>query len=316
MSALRRRRPRYSDLPGGDARGVFGAGDTLGCLNLLTEERLAAAARLVRDGRVFSLNGELGAWPDPSPAGRSVRPRHRHHVVELVPGIVRDDHLDGFQLQGGTQWDGFLHIIDPATGASYNGAGAASPGVAAWAARGIAGRAVLLDVARWAAGQGRPIDWRSRTEIGPEALVACAASQGVAVEEGTILLIRVGWQEGYAALSPQERVAHSPEDPAERLPVPGLAPSPAMAALLWDWGVAAVACDNPSVEVTPYAAGLAESLHTLLLARLGMPMGELWLLDELAAFCHETGRYEMLLTSAPLNLRHGVGTPANALALM
>jgi kynurenine formamidase len=309
-------RPRYRDLPDGRADGVFGDGDALGCLNLLTAERVAAAAWLVRRGRVFGLNGALGSWPDPSPAGRTVRPRHTHTVLELVPGVVRDDVIDGFQLQGGTQWDGFLHMIDPATGASYNGADTSSPGVAAWAQRGIAGRAVLLDVARWAADVGRPFHWCSRTEITPEDLVACARHQDVRVTEGTILLVRVGWQEGYARLTDEERRAHSPADPADRVPVPGLSPDVAMAELLWDWGVAAVASDNPSLEVTPYEVGLADSLHTLLLARLGMPLGELWLLDELAAACRAEARYEMLLTSAPLRLEHGVGTPANALAVM
>jgi kynurenine formamidase len=309
-------RPRYRELPGGDAGGVFGPGDALGCLNLLTPQRTRAAVALVRTGRVFSLNGAVARWPDPSPAGRRVRPRHRHTVVELVPGVVRDDFIDGFQLQGGTQWDGFLHMVDPATGASYNGADVSSPGVAAWAERGIAGRAVLLDVARWAADAGRPIDWRSRTEITPGDLTACAEHQGVSVEEGTILLVRLGWEEGYRSLSEEERMRHSPEDPRDRVPVPGLAPAAAMAELLWDWGVAAVACDNFSFEVAPYDVDFEHSLHNLLLARLGMPLGELWLLDDLAAACRAERRYEVFLTSAPLNLVHGVGSPANALAIM
>jgi hypothetical protein len=56
-------------------------------------------------------------------------------------------------------------------------------------------------------------------------------------------------------------------------------------------------------------------LHYRLLALLGIPIGELWDLDALAADCAADGVYEFLLTSAPLNLRAGVGSPANVLAV-
>jgi hypothetical protein len=46
-----------------------------------------------------------------------------------------------------------------------------------------------------------------------------------------------------------------------------------------------------------------------------MPLGELWRLEALAADCEADGVYESLLVSAPLNLRGGAGSPANALAL-
>ena len=39
-------------------------GDVLGCLNLLTPQRAAAAARLVERGDVFALNWSMGL-PDP-----------------------------------------------------------------------------------------------------------------------------------------------------------------------------------------------------------------------------------------------------------
>lgn len=46
-----------------------------------------------------------------------------------------------------------------------------------------------------------------------------------------------------------------------------------------------------------------------------MPLGELWRLGPLAADCAEDGVFEALLTSAPLNVAGGAGSPANALAL-
>jgi hypothetical protein len=48
---------------------------------------------------------------------------------------------------------------------------------------------------------------------------------------------------------------------------------------------------------------------------LGMPLGELWDLDALAEDCAADGRYEFFLTSAPLYVPGGVGSPINAYAL-
>jgi len=304
-------RPPYRDLPGGAADGVFGAGDELGCLNLLTRERVAAAAALIREGRVFSLNADVGAWPNPSPAS-SPRTPPVHRVFELVPGLAYDDVLDGFYLQGSTQWDGFLHVVDARTGTSYNGSRTGDDGVGAWARRGIVGRSVLLDLPRWASAQGRSWDWRAPIGVGARDLAACAAWQGVEVLEGTILLLRVGWEEGYSALSVEERASFAAEEAVN----PGLEPAPEVAELLWDWGVAAVACDNPALEVRPPRADVRDSLHTLLLARLGIPIGEYFLLDQLASWCAAARRYEQFFTAAPLHLVGAIGSPANAIAVV
>ena len=46
-----------------------------------------------------------------------------------------------------------------------------------------------------------------------------------------------------------------------------------------------------------------------------LPIGEMFTLDALAAACAADGRYEVFLTSAPLNKLGGVASPPNALAL-
>lgn len=46
-----------------------------------------------------------------------------------------------------------------------------------------------------------------------------------------------------------------------------------------------------------------------------MPIGELWNLEALAQKCIEHRRWTFLVTSAPLNIRKGVASPPNALAL-
>ena len=47
----------------------------------------------------------------------------------------------------------------------------------------------------------------------------------------------------------------------------------------------------------------------------GMPIGELWDLSRLSEDCVADGVYDFLLTSAPLHLAGGAGTPPNVLAV-
>ncbi|MEY2471831.1 MAG: hypothetical protein QOK28_1160 [Actinomycetota bacterium] len=55
--------------------------------------------------------------------------------------------------------------------------------------------------------------------------------------------------------------------------------------------------------------------HIHFLPLLGIPLGEMFNLGALAAACAADGRYACMFTSAPLNLRHGVASPPNALAI-
>jgi hypothetical protein len=57
------------------------------------------------------------------------------------------------------------------------------------------------------------------------------------------------------------------------------------------------------------------ALHLALLPLLGMPLGEFWVLDELARDCAWDGQYAFLLVSVPLNVRGGVGSPPQAVAI-
>ncbi|QYN18112.1 cyclase family protein [Amycolatopsis sp. DSM 110486] len=294
-------RPAYADLPGGDASGLFGAGDALGALNLQTPSAIAHAATLVREGAVFSLNAPVD-WVDPPLFSRK---QVEHHVFTTPRGNL-DDWLDGYYLQASSQWDGFLHARRP-DGGFHNRLPAADHGVHVWAARGIAGRAVLLDIGAFLADQGRPLDWRTRAEITAADLEACRAACGVEQRPGDILLIRTGWATEYERALASERAAVREDTTG-----PGLAADEALLAYLWDWGISALACDNIAVEALPLGEA---ALHPRLIGLLGVPLGELWWLDELAAHCARDGRYECLLTSAPINLRGGVGSPANAIAL-
>jgi kynurenine formamidase len=301
--------PLYRDLPGGSASGLFGKDDWYGRLNLLTTERTASAAALVKTGIVCNLNAPVLTWNMPQIMGDPHRPQPKHTVLRL--GDHNDDLIDNWNPQSSTQWDHFLHFPDPISDTYYNGHSYSGIGMELWADRGIVGRGVLLDVARWRAECGRPLNSWERDFISVSDLEDCASASGASLGVGTILLIRTGWESAYRKLSGTDRarLAHQP------IAFPGLEPSEEMAAWLWDSGVAAAAADNPTLEAWPMLPN-EYVLHLPLLVRLGIPIGELWLLDRLAHECRTAKRYEFLLTSAPMNLAGGVSSPPNALAIL
>ena len=87
-----------------------------------------------------------------------------------------------------------------------------------------------------------------------------------------------------------------------------------MARWLWDRGVAAVATDNPAVEVAPGDPAVG-SLHRRLIPLLGFALGELFDFGRLALDSAADGKYTSLFMAAPLNLPGGVGSPGNAVAV-
>ena len=57
-----------------------------------------------------------------------------------------------------------------------------------------------------------------------------------------------------------------------------------------------------------------ERLHELCLFKLGMPLGELWYLAELAQWLATHDRSRFLLTAPPLRLPGAVGAPVTPVA--
>jgi len=312
--------PRFADLPvhpnapPGSSWGVFGEADELGTLNFIGPEQVQAAAALVRAGRVFALNWDV-ALPSPP---FFMRGEPSHTLFEKFDGIVLDDWLDNFYLQGSTQWDGLRHYSDADygwySGATHDDVSASGPGrlgIEHFARRGIVARGVVLDVVRSVEREGGRLDPFDFFPIGPELIERVAGEQGVDLRVGDVLLFRTGWVGAYERLT---------QDKREQLAAAGRPGSPGLSgedlpAFLWDHGIAAVAADNPALEAGHPGTGSNLSLHKALLARLGMPLGELWVLEPLAADCAADGVYECLLTSAPLNVAGGAGSPANALAI-
>jgi kynurenine formamidase len=305
---------RAGDLPARVAWDRFGPGDRIGTLNLLTDERVRRAAGLVRTGSIFPLNWRLEV-PDPPMFGR----KPVRHTTKIFP-TGTDDFYDSFYPQGSSQWDALSHVGHPGLG-YYGGRSHASVGdpqtnplgIEQWARRGIAGRFVLVDLARSRAARGEPLVPTEPTAIGVDELESTLREQGVALEGGDILLLRFGWIAWYEGA---DAAARAQVADLGHAPTPGLAQDESMAEWLWDQRIAAVAGDNPGVERYPADPDdLDRFLHYRLITFLGMAIGELFALDRLADDCAVDGIYEGLFTAAPLNKQGGSGSTANALAL-
>jgi len=313
-------RPRWRDLPElpDGARAAWAVGgpeDRLGTLALLTPERTARAVRLVRSGRRIRLDLPVGL-PDPPLFGRE---QHRHEVLRRNR-VTFDDRLDGYHPQGGSQWDALGHVGHPRHG-FYGGrtaddVAAGALGIDA-AAAGIIGRGVLLDVARWAQRAGRPFAPDAAHRISPADVLATAEEQGTALEQGDVWCVRTGWAGWYQGLEPADRrgLADRSRGTGQPFASAGLSPGREWAQLLWDAGAAALAVDNPAVDAMPAERG-APSLHSDVLPLLGLPLGELVDLEELSTACAADGRWEFLFLAVPLLVPGGMGSPANAVAVL
>lgn len=289
--------------------GRWGSEDERGTLNLITPERIAAAAQLVRRGAVFELGIPLDSTGPQALAGRMnpVRLMSESGADQDYPGGIKwaDDYVF-MPLQAGSQWDAFGHVWYD--GQLYNGFpeseisthGAKRCSITAFT-KGIVGRGVLVDLAR-----SMGVDWiQGGYVITPADLDAAIESQGVKLLPGDILLVRTGWrkkfvEEGDAAKWMSEE--------------PGLG----IGAMQWvrDKDLGALCMDNWGIEVIPNEDPvITNPVHCVLLRDIGIPLGEILDFEELAEDCVSDGVYEFLFCGPPLKFTGAVGSPVNPIAL-
>lgn len=309
--------PVRAGAPQGAAWGVFGDDDQLGTINLLTPATVVEAAGSIRSGATFALNLPIDI-PNPPLFGRG---KH-NHVIKQYASYILDDYLENFYPQASSQWDALCHVKHPQHG-GYNGIsdseitgyGGTKLGIDNLARRGIAGRGVLADLGRYHERRGRTLDFMTNEMIALEDLWETLREQKTELRAGDVLLVRIGWTKAYLAMSPEQKEAL-----AARTKSPGIEGTARTAKWLWDSRIAAVASDSPALEAMPppKTADFLQSndlLHFHMLSFLGMPIGEMWNLEELAEACANDGHYDFFLTSAPLNIPGGVGSPPNAIAV-
>jgi hypothetical protein len=175
---------------------------------------------------------------------------------------------------------------------------------------------VLIDYRQFTAQHDIAFKPGERSAITAEQLQAAADWQGLRFQTGDLLLLHTGWIEWYNTLNAAQLA---------QLAQPGafaacwLDQSETSLRFLWDNHFAAIASDNPSFEAYPPAPNVdgkpGEMMHGTIIGLWGMPIGEMFQLDALAAACAADLRYEFFFTSAPLNKFGGVASPPNALAI-
>jgi kynurenine formamidase len=308
--------PEFDDLPKIEklglrhAWGVFGDDDQLGAVNFLTPERVLRAAGLARTGEVFNVVLPLNAF-NPPLYGRAPL----EHSLFQPDRNSWDDRLDVFFLQSSTHWDGLRHIRAREFG-FWGGAvdetlesGSGPLGIEHWVEHGFVGRGVLLDVAKKFEAEDPTYDPFEERSVTAADLQETADAQGVELQPGDILCLRLGWMGAYQAQDAAGKDASS-----KSYTFVGLAADEELSRWLWNRNIVALACDNPAAEVSPGDPAVG-SLHRRLVPLLGMVLGELFDFERLAAACSADRRYDFLFVSVPLNLPGGVGSPANAVAI-
>ncbi|WP_233884630.1 cyclase family protein [Paraburkholderia flagellata] len=181
-------------------------------------------------------------------------------------------------------------------------------GIENLAVKGMQGRGVLVDLAHVFG-----LDFRT---VGYDDLMRAMEAGGAEVESGDMLLLRTGFAEMVLSMNrePDAELLHHSccalDGRDDRL-------------LNWitDAGIAALIADNYAVERFPARPAPDDGqrhpilpLHHHCLFKLGLPLGELWYLRELADWLRANGRSRFMLTAPPLRLPGAVGSPTTPVA--
>jgi kynurenine formamidase len=344
---------RWNQRPPGSTWGDWGEDDELGRINLITPEKVLQGVREVEAGISFSLSLPLD-YPGGSALNQRryppiLRPTEDlQHKPDVFYNVVASESIDPsyidvwsddmviLWLQYSTQWDALAHqgaefdadgdgvaepmyyngfragvdVIGPQPDAKGDGSGSVSfgrhLGLEHMAAHGVQGRGVLIDVAHHL---NHSPDWQS---VNLKTLKEIMAADNVVVEPGDMLLIHTGF-------ATQVLAWERNPDPAKIQAMYPYLDAEDEGLLEWiaDSQISALIADNYAVEGWPAANPEPHTLlpiHHLCLFKLGVPLGELWYLHELAAWLREHNRSRFLLTAPPLRLPGAMGGPLTPIA--
>jgi kynurenine formamidase len=343
--------PRWKFRPPGSTWGDFGPDDQLGRLNLLTPQKVLDGIAEVREGRSFCLSlpldypggNKLNPRRHPprlSPTLRDGQPNMAYPLGRDDPrwtDVVCDD-VVLLTLQYSTQWDSLAHVggLFDVDGDGkpemvfYNGyragehvrgpveyrdgeiiplgdhVGARALGIENMAVSCLQGRAVMIDLEAHLGRAHQPVGWAE--------LEAIMEKDGITVEPGDLVCLRTGFDRLLLEMNRDpdpERLEHSCAglDGRDRRLLQWITES----------GLAALIADNYAVEFYPAGPCHREPcaflpLHEHCLFKLGVNLGELWYLSELADWLRARHRSRFLLTAPPLRLPGAVGSPATPVA--
>jgi len=296
--------------------GKWGEDDEVGALNYLTTEEVFRGVRHIKSGTVFTLQRLIGdpkgdpVWPGRTPAEKTMildESSWDGDGAPQFPGGLHyaDDMISAF-LQGSTQYDALGHVWYG--GQLWNGydarttvGGLDKASVAPIAERGIVGRGILLDIARF---RGKENLDKAFTH---EDLAACAEAQGVTIEKRDILVIRTNFLKLFFDQG---------EKFYEGFCEPGLVYSPGLVRWFQDMEIPNLVTDTIANEVTTDPnTGIALPLHCALMRNLGVALTEICDLEKLAAHSARDRQYTFLYTAAPLKVNQASGSPVNPLVI-
>jgi kynurenine formamidase len=164
------------------------------------------------------------------------------------------------------------------------------------------GRGVLLDIARF-----RGVRWLADGEaISNNELDACAKKQSVEVGRGDFVILRTGQMERCLEQSDWGTYSGGP------------APGVRFENCYWcqEKEIAAICSDTWGVEVRPNETTEAnQPWHWVVIPAMGLTMGEMFYVKELAEDCAADGVYEFFFCGPPLIITGGTGSPLNPQAI-
>jgi kynurenine formamidase len=284
--------------------GRWGPDDQRGTLNLIDADATRRGAAAVRRGVTFSLSIPMdGGGPQ---TGRILGRKNPELTVlqasYAFTGDLGDFATSDDQVTTGTQsathWDALSHA--GYDGLLYNGVPADAVTMEAGATRlgiehfgPVVTRGLLCDIARL-----KGVEWFDEPyAVTGSDLDACLDAGGLRVQAGDIVLVRTG-QLHWLRVGDRNRYAD-------------ISPGIGLDAVAWlhDHDVAAIANDTHVFEPYPCPGDnpYLFPTHMIELRDVGMPQGQQWDLDELAADCAADGVYEFLLAATPLPVTHASG---------
>jgi kynurenine formamidase len=289
--------------------GRWGEDDQIGTLNNIAPEDIVGAARLIRRGKVFALGLSLKEPIQSGLFGGRWNPIHTMLATgtdaatgnqdEPFPYLRYADDAINMPCQASTQWDALCHIF--LGDKMYNGYDARLVDVRGAKKLGI--EHVRDKMVRWFKGVPSLDDGYAITRAD---LDACAAAQGVEVHRGDFVLVRTGHQE--RCLSAKDWSGYAG----------GAAPGMAFETCFWlrEKDVAAICSDTWGCEVRPNETKEAnQPWHWVVIPAMGISMGEIFYLKELAEDCAADKTYEFFFSAPPLHLPGGAGSPINPQAI-
>ncbi|MBP6684137.1 MAG: cyclase family protein [Leucobacter sp.] len=299
--------------------GKWGPDDEVGSLNYLTADEVLRGVQHVTSGTVVTLQRLIGdpngdpVWPSRTPAVRTMVVDESTWDTENAPQFpggthYADDKLEAF-LQGSTQYDALGHVWYE--GKLWNGydarttiGGLDKASVEPIAQRGVVGRGVLLDMARF----------RGKAALEPaetfthEDLLACASAQGITIEKHDIIVVRTNFLQRFFDLG---------DAFYENFCEPGLTHSKELVQWFQDMEIPNLVTDTIANEVTyDPVSGIALPLHSALMRNLGVTLTEICDLEKLAERCREADQYSFLYVAAPLKIHGASGSPVNPIAIL